>query len=235
MKGWAHLKDAFWAAVDREPAERARLIGELEAKDPALAKRLEALLAADQRGDVLEPLFESAPSIDTPDRIGEYEVIGALGAGGMGEVYRARDPRLQREVAIKILPPAVANNRERLARFEREAHALASLNHPHIAQVYGLIDSGGGPALVMELVPGPTLAAIIARGQEAPLTVRHALTIAGQIADGLDAAHDKGIVNRDLKPSNVALTEDTPGGQAKILDFGGEESSEQLFGVVGFA
>ena len=152
-----------------------------------------------------------------PARIGVYDIIGVLGAGGMGEVYRARDPRLQREVAIKVLPAALTSDPERLARFEREAQVLASLNHPHVAQVYGLDESGSTPALVMELVEGPTLAQVIADDSDAPLTLTRALTIARQIADGLDAAHEKGIIHRDLKPGNVALT---PDGDVKILDFG---------------
>ena len=218
MKGWEELKQAFWAAVDADPAERARHIEALASIDPALPKQLEALLAAEDRGESLDHLVQaSVPGAQHPDRIGGYQVIGVLGVGGMGEVYRARDVRLRREVAIKVLPAPVVKDRERLARFEREALVLASLNHPNIAQVYGLDESGGAPALVMELVPGPTLADVIARYPNPPLTPTQALTMARQIADGLDAAHEKGIVHRDLKPSNVALTQD---GQVKILDFG---------------
>jgi Tol biopolymer transport system component len=218
MKGWAELKEAFWAAVDAGPEERARHVEALGSIDPALSARLEALLAADDRGESLEHLFPSEPvSAEPPARIGMYDIVGVLGVGGMGEVYRARDARLQREVAIKVLPATVANDTERLARFEREAQVLASLNHPNIAQVYGLDDSGGMPALVMELVPGPTLADVIARSTDAPLSLARALAIARQIADGLDAAHEKGIVHRDLKPRNVALTQE---GDVKILDFG---------------
>jgi Tol biopolymer transport system component len=218
MKGWAELKDAFWSAVDDGPAERARHVAALRSIDPELPARLEALLAADDRGESLEHLFLSEPArAEPPSRIGVYDVVGLLGVGGMGEVYRARDVRLQREVAIKVLPAAVTRDPERLARFEREAQVLASLNHPNIAQVYGLDESGGVPALVMELVPGPTLAEVIAGSPEAPLPVPRALTVARQIADGLDAAHEKGIVHRDLKPRNVVLTLD---GDVKILDFG---------------
>jgi eukaryotic-like serine/threonine-protein kinase len=163
VKGWAELKEAFWAAVDGDPAERARHVEALGSIDPALPARLEALLAADDRGESLQHLFQSEPaSTEPPARIGMYDVVGVLGVGGMGEVYRARDVRLQREVAIKVLPAAVTSDPERLARFEREAQILASLNHPNIAQVYGLDESGGVPALVMELVPGPTLADVIA-------------------------------------------------------------------------
>jgi eukaryotic-like serine/threonine-protein kinase len=218
MTGWTELKDAFWAVVDSDPAERARQIAALASIDPELARRLEALLQADDRGESLQHIFETEPvQAPHPTRIGNYDVTGVLGFGGMGDVYRARDARLQREVAIKVLPPAVTTNPERLVRFEREAQLLASLNHPHIAQVYGLDDSGDAPALVMELVTGPTLATVIADRATAPLTIGRALTIARQIADGLDAAHEKGIVHRDLKPGNVALTQE---GDVKILDFG---------------
>src|SRR5262252_8727080 len=129
-------------------------------------------------------------------RLGAYEVLAPIGAGGMGEVYRARDTKLDREVAIKVLPAALARDPERLARFEREAKVLAALNHPNIATIYGREDR----AIVMELVEGPTLADRIKGG---PLPVDEALEIARQIADALEAAHDKGIVHRDLKPANV--------------------------------
>src|SRR5437868_4560022 len=132
----------------------------------------------------------------------------------MGEVYRARDQKLNRDVAIKILPSAVANDPERIARFEREAKALASLNHPRIAQIYGLETSNTSRALVMELVSGPTLADRIAEG---PLPVDEALHLAKEIAEALEAAHEKGVVHRDLKPANIKVTAD---GHAKVLDFG---------------
>ena len=129
-------------------------------------------------------------------QLGCYEILAPLGAGGMGEVYRARDRRLGREVAIKVLPPGFADDPDRVARFQREAQVLASLNHPHIAAIYGL----EGNAIVMELVEGRTLAEGI-RGGEIPLD--EALSIARQIAEALEAAHEKGIVHRDLKPANV--------------------------------
>jgi serine/threonine protein kinase len=142
--------------------------------------------------------------------LGPYEILAALGAGGMGEVYRARDTRLNRDVALKVLPESFAHDPERMARFEREAHVLASLNHPHIATVYGF-EAG---AIGMELVEGPTLAERIG-GRAMPLD--EALPIALQIAEGLEYAHEKGIIHRDLKPANVKLT---PDGTVKILDFG---------------
>ncbi len=147
-------------------------------------------------------------------RLGPYEILAPLGAGGMGEVYRAKDSRLHRDVAIKILPESVARDPERLARFQREAQVLAALNHPHIAAIYGLEEAGGVPALVLEFVEGETLAQRLAQG---PMPIDEALGVARGIAEALEAAHEKGIVHRDLKPANVILT---PGGSVKVLDFG---------------
>jgi serine/threonine-protein kinase len=147
-------------------------------------------------------------------RLGPYEILSALGAGGMGEVYRARDAKLSRDVAIKVLPDTVAHDPDRLARFEREAKTLAALNHPNIAHIHGLEDSTGVPALVMELVEGPTLADRVARG---PIPIDEALPIAKQIADALEAAHEQGIIHRDLKPANIKVRAD---GTVKVLDFG---------------
>ena len=148
-------------------------------------------------------------------RVGHYEILAPLGAGGMGEVFRARDTKLNRDVAIKMLPESVANDPVRLARFEREARTLAALNHPHIAQIYGLEDAASrGKALVMELVPGQTLAERAAGG---PIPAGEALDIARQIADALDCAHTEGIVHRDLKPANIKVRDD---GAVKVLDFG---------------
>jgi serine/threonine protein kinase len=146
--------------------------------------------------------------------LGPYEIVSPLGAGGMGEVYRAHDARLGRDVALKVLPEAFAADAERMARFEREAKVLASLNHPSIAAIYGLEESSKVRALVMELVEGSTLAERI---QRAPLALDEALAIARNVAEGLEYAHDRGVIHRDLKPANVKLT---PEGQAKILDFG---------------
>ncbi len=147
-------------------------------------------------------------------RLGPYEVGVALGAGGMGEVYRARDTKLGREAAIKVLPTAFAEDAERLARFRREAQILASLSHPNVAAIYGLEESEGLVALAMELVPGEDLSERLARG---PLPVDEALAVARQIAEALEEAHGKGVVHRDLKPANVKLT---PDGKVKVLDFG---------------
>ena len=147
-------------------------------------------------------------------RVGPYEVIAPLGAGGMGEVYRARDARLHRDVALKVLPDHFAADPERLARFEREAQALAALKHPHIATIHGVEEKDGSRALVLELVEGETLADLLARG---PLPVDEAVRLARQIADALDAAHEHGVIHRDLKPANLKIT---PDGAVKVLDFG---------------
>jgi serine/threonine-protein kinase len=147
-------------------------------------------------------------------RFGPYEVIAQIGAGGMGEVYRARDTKLNRDVALKILPEAVTLDGDRIARFRREAQVLASLNHPNVAAIYGIEDSGSTHALVLELVEGPTLADRIAKG---PIALDEALPMAKQIAEALEAAHEQGIIHRDLKPANIKLRDD---GTVKVLDFG---------------
>ena len=148
------------------------------------------------------------------ETVGPYRVLAKLGEGGMGEVYRASDTRLKREVALKVLPEAFALDRDRLARFEREAQVVAALNHPNIAALYGLEDLRGRPALVLELVEGPTLADRMAQG---PIPQDETVAIARQIADALEAAHELGIVHRDLKPANI---KPRPDGMVKVLDFG---------------
>src|SRR5271155_2920212 len=148
-------------------------------------------------------------------KLGTYNVLTQIGAAGMGEVYQAHDTKLGREVAIKVLPEAFAHDPERLARFQREAKTLASLNHPNIAQIYGLEEYAGASYLVMELVPGDTLADRVKRGGAIPLD--EAINIAKQMAEALEAAHEKGIIHRDLKPPNIMVT---PEGVVKVLDFG---------------
>jgi serine/threonine protein kinase len=154
-------------------------------------------------------------SIAAGTRLGAYEVAAQIGAGGMGEVYQAHDTKLGRDVAIKVLPEAFAHDPERLSRFQREAKMLASLNHPNIATIHRLEQSGGTSYLVMELVSGETLADRVKRDGAVP--IEEALTIAKQIAEALEAAHEKSIIHRDLKPANVKLT---PEGKVKVLDFG---------------
>jgi len=153
-------------------------------------------------------------AIPAGTRLGSYEIISTIGAGGMGEVYEARDTKLGRNVAVKVLPAAFVNDPERLARFQREARMLAALNHPNIATIYGLEQSGGTHFLIMELVPGETLAERVKTG---PVPVEEALKLASQIAEALEAAHEKNIIHRDLKPANVKVT---PEGKVKVLDFG---------------
>ena len=147
-------------------------------------------------------------------RLGGYQIVALLGVGGMGEVYRAHDARLGRDVAVKILPRAFAADPERLSRFEREARTLAALNHPHVGAIYGLEDADGVPALVLELVEGETLADRLRRGA---LPIDECLNLGRQIADALEAAHERHIVHRDLKPANIKVT---PEGVVKVLDFG---------------
>jgi serine/threonine-protein kinase len=145
-------------------------------------------------------------------QIGQYRIVALIGAGGMGVVYRGRDTKLERDVAIKVLPPELLTDPERRARFEREARLLASLSHPHIAAIYDIEDHTNGSALVLELIDGPTL---VEKRRE--LSLRDCLVIARQIADALDAAHERGVIHRDLKPANVKLTSS---GAVKVLDFG---------------
>jgi serine/threonine protein kinase len=159
-------------------------------------------------------------TLNSGNRLGPYEILGPLGVGGMGEVYRARDGKLGRNVALKVLPEAFARDGERMARFEREAKVLASLNHPNIASIYGLEDSGATHALVMELVEGLTLADRLKSG---PIPIDDALLIARQICEALEYAHERGIVHRDLKPANVKLTKDDA---VKVLDFGLAKAAE---------
>src|SRR5262245_29590171 len=147
------------------------------------------------------------------DRLGAYEIQSAVGAGGMGEVYRARDTKLGRDVALKVLPESVARDPERIARMHREAQVLAALNHPNIAAIHGFEDSGDVHALVLELVDGESLADRITRG---PIPLDEALPIARQICEALEAAHEQGIIHRDLKPANIKVR---PDGTVKVLDF----------------
>jgi serine/threonine protein kinase/Tol biopolymer transport system component len=228
------------AAMDLPPAERAAFVNEACGRDTDLRGEVEALLAqATAAGQFLETpalgwavagsqqagnlarstspddsILSSARTIVAGSRIGSFEIRGLIGVGGMGEVYRARDTRLERDVALKVLPDAVASDRSRLARFQREAQLLAALDHPNIATIYGFEEADGIRALVLELVEGPTLADRIDRG---PIPLREALAIARQIVDALDAAHQKGIIHRDLKPTNIKVR---PDGATKVLDFG---------------
>src|SRR5712671_913274 len=165
-------------------------------------------------GLLLRPYNPRQLALTPGTRLGPYEILAALGAGGMGEVYRAHDTKLNRNVAVKVLPDSFASDPERVARLQREAHVLASLNHPNVAHIHGFEDSASGRALVMELVEGEDLTQRIARGA---IPYEEALPIARQIADALEAAHEQGIIHRDLKPANIKLR---PDGIVKVLDFG---------------
>jgi eukaryotic-like serine/threonine-protein kinase len=220
---WSATERIFHAALERPTAARAAFLAEACAGDDELRRDVQSLLDQMSSTDFLEqPALQIAAGLVTSaslapltgKQIGVYSIKALLGRGGMGEVYRALDTRLGREVAIKVLPRALMADPDRLARFEREARVLASLNHPHIGMLYGLEESGGHLALILELVEGDTLADRLARG---PVPLKEALTWARQIADALDAAHEKGIVHRDLKPANIKIT---PEGVVKVLDFG---------------
>lgn len=227
---WERIRELFHTALERAPDERGAFL-RAEEHDEAIIREVDSLLAAHAAADAeLEahgrdgtdatprkapPAARAdAPTLKSGTRLGPYIVASPLGAGAMGEVYRARDTNLRRDVALKILPESFAADSDRLARFTREARALGALNHPHIAQVYGFEAHHGVRALVMELVEGENLAQRIARGR---MPVREALDIARQIAEALAAAHARSIVHRDLKPANIMIRAD---GAVKVLDFG---------------
>lgn len=216
---WRDIERVFHRALAAAPDARAAVIAEACSTDEALRQEVESLLAqADSSGmldgsaaGLVAELTSPALSGPLPRRLGLFELQELLGVGGMGEVYRARDTRLGRDVAIKILPLAFRNDSHRAARFEQEARVLASLNHPHIASIYGLEEAAGVTALVMELVEGNDLSA------RPTGRVDQALEIARQIAEALEAAHERGIIHRDLKPANIKVR---PDGTVKVLDFG---------------
>jgi Tol biopolymer transport system component len=212
------LDDLLQSALPLSPAHREAFLQKVRADDPVIERKLRALLESEpQAAAFLErPAFEGlAPTQSLIGRqVSHYRIVERIGQGGMSEVYRARDTKLRRDVALKILPDRVATDSSRLARFRREAELLARLNHPHIAQIYGLEETDGIHALVMELIEGPTLADRLASG---PLPVEQARSVASQMAGALETAHEQGIVHRDLKPANVKVC---PDGSVKILDFG---------------
>jgi serine/threonine-protein kinase len=219
---WRRIEELYHAAQTRPASERSAFLREACAGDETLRIEVESLLAQGaSRASFLETPAVASGGIPPPPvesligrRFGPYDVKALIGVGGMGRVYRARDHVLGRDVAIKVLPAALASDAGRLARFQREARLLAALNDPHIAAIHGVETVDGVPALVLELVDGPTLADRLERG---PLPLREALTIATQIAAALEAAHECGIVHRDLKPANIKMTS---GGSVKVLDFG---------------
>jgi len=221
---WQQISQLYHGALARDVSQRARFVADACAGDEALRQEVESLLAreATVEGFMAAPALEVAAKAVRGEQersligghIGSYEILSLLGAGGMGEVYRARDTKLGRDVAIKVLPSSFARDPDRLHHLKREARLLAALNHPHIGAIHGLEDADGVPALILELVEGPTLADRLAAG---PVPVHEALTLAGQVAEALEAAHEKGIIHRDLKPANIKLT---PDGTVKVLDFG---------------
>jgi serine/threonine protein kinase/Tol biopolymer transport system component len=216
---WAKIERVYHEALACGAHEREAFLAEVCAGDDGLRREVESLLAHDG-GAAFLSTPAVAPDLGEGIRIGQalgpYLISAQIGEGGMGEVYRARDTKLGRDVAIKIVSGALASDPERLARFEREARLLASLNHPHIGAIYGVEESNDVRALVLELVEGRTLAENLT-GEVAGLPVPEAVAIARQIAEALDAAHERGIVHRDLKPANIAIT---PAGTVKVLDFG---------------
>jgi serine/threonine-protein kinase len=220
---WLEVERLFHEASERPPHERAAFLQESSAGDDVLRREVESLLDQSSRADAfLEgPAVGAAALLDRQRRskligrrLSEYEVQEWIGAGGMGEVYRARDVKLGRDVAIKMLPAFLASDPGRAERFKREAQILATLNHPHIGAIYALEESDGILGLVLELVEGPTLADRLNAG---PLPIHDALVMARQTADALEAAHAKGIIHRDLKPANIKVA---PNGTVKVLDFG---------------
>jgi eukaryotic-like serine/threonine-protein kinase len=224
---WSRVEALYHAARERDAKERAVFLDAACGGDAELRREVESLLAQSASADELlgkpavavaaQLITTSGATLLTGRRIGAYQLKELLGAGGMGQVYRARDTRLGRDVAIKILPTEFASHPDRLARFEREARMLAALNHPHIAAIHGIEESDGVRALVLELVEGETLEEHIGHRGSSGLGMKEAFDIARQIADALDAAHEKGIVHRDLKPANIKIT---PDNLVKVLDFG---------------
>src|SRR5215467_4814370 len=237
---WRRVEELFHAALDLSPDARGAFLEKACREDAGLRRHVELLLSKDEHGGSLleKPILADVmPQHENEDsflptnavnrasagtkpspigtRVWTYEFVSLLGAGGMGEVYRAHDTKLNRDVAIKVLPASLANDPHRVSRLQQEARTLAALNHPYIGAIYGLEETRNGYALVLELVEGPTLAQRLANGRSIP--VQEALLIARQIAEALEAAHEKGIIHRDLKPANIKVT---PAGTVKVLDFG---------------
>ena len=213
---WQQIRDLLEKALELTPEQRSAFLERACSSDPSLRQEVETLLASseDVRSSFLLQFCAPRVTLAAGTKLGEYEVKSLLGSGGMGEVYRARDSRLGRDVAIKVLPAFLSADSERLRRFEQEARAAAALNHPNILAVHQMGTYGGAPYLVSELLEGETLREPMKRGR---LSVRRAIDYGVQIARGLAAAHEKGIVHRDLKPENLFVTKD---GRVKILDFG---------------
>jgi serine/threonine-protein kinase len=220
---WQQVADVYEAALDREAAARGTFLDEACRDDAGLRREVESLLAQEHTSVIVDQgmlpiaaaVLEGASPLTPGTSLGPYRVEALLGAGGMGEVYRSRDTRLDRDVALKVLPESFTHDPDRVARFTREAHVLASLNHPNIAAIHGLEEEGERHVLVLEFVEGPTLADRIAAG---PIPIPEALPIARQIVDAVAAAHERGVIHRDLKPANIKVR--AADGTVKVLDFG---------------
>lgn len=211
------IQELFHAAAHLPPSQRGAFLTSKCPHDKLLRDEVELLLAEDGNADAIldaDPEERRSFTLSIGTRLGPYEITDTVASGGMGDVYRARDSKLQRDVALKVLPESFAHDRERISRFRREAQLLASLNHPNIAAIYGLEESGDVLAIAMELIEGPTLAERMSAG---PVPLEEALGLAKQTSRALEAAHERGIVHRDLKPANVKVTRD---GVIKVLDFG---------------
>src|SRR5262247_2369439 len=226
---WQQIETLYHAALERAPGEREAFLADACSDDSGLLREVKELLRYDPTeggvmqdnalaiaAQALEPneLSQTAPQLFPGQGIGAYKILALLGRGGMGVVYRARDERLRRDVAVKVLPASLANDADRLRRFEQEAHATSALNHPNILTIYDIGAHEGAPFIVAELLDGEELRTQLGQGA---LPARRALVYAQQITAGLAAAHEKGIVHRDLKPENLFITTD---GRVKILDFG---------------
>jgi serine/threonine-protein kinase len=208
------IREVFESAIELAPSERDRFIDQSCGGDKRLIAEVQRMISGDAEGNALLDGRATGNFHEGATFAGHLRVGALLGRGGMGEVYRAHDIHLRRDVALKVIPRTFALDPDRVARFKREAQVLASLIHPNIAGIYGLEESDGVYALELELVDGPTLADRLARG---PIATEEALSIARQIAVALQAAHEQGVVHRDLKPANIKAPEEGP---VKVLDFG---------------
>jgi len=213
---WAKVRDVLGHVLELGPEKRPQYLDDACANDPSLRSEVESLLSSDEsaRSSFLQSPPTPPAALTKGTKLGDYEIISLVGSGGMGEVYRAHDSKLKREVAIKVLPAYWSRDPERLQRFELEARAAAALNHPNITSIFHVGQHDGSPYIVTELLQGETLREHLRKGA---LRLREALDFGVEIARGLGAAHDAGVIHRDLKPENIFVTKD---GRIKILDFG---------------
>src|SRR5216110_2503239 len=228
---WKQVNDLFQSAVERAPAERAAFLDEACRGDESLRREVGSLLTSHERSEnfIELPAFEVAPELVTSERtntlvgklIGHYRIESLVGVGGMGEVYLARDERLGRKAALKLLPPSLITDDTQLSRFKNEARTASALNHPNILTVYEIGAEGKVQFIATEFIEGVTLRATLASGR---MSAHRALEIAVQVASALAAAHDAGVVHRDIKPENIMLR---PDGYVKVLDFGIAKLTEQ--------